>query len=61
MEGKKLDAKEDLGNMEIGKTTIRTVFKNSSDTNTLKIQIESSEKEIENLGVLHEIVTIYLG
>lgn len=35
--GKKLDATEDLGNMQEGKTTMRTVFKNKEDTNSIKV------------------------
>lgn len=58
---KRSDANEDLGNLEGGKTTMRTVFKSSSDTTTIKSQIENSERDIENLGVIHDIITIYLG
>ena len=40
---------------------MRTVFKNSGDTTSMKIQIENTEKDIENLEVLYDILTIYLG
>jgi hypothetical protein len=37
------------------------VFKGSSDTNQYEVQIESLDREIENLGVLYDIVTIHLA
>jgi PX domain len=58
---KKRDAKEDLGNMQDGKTTLRTVFKNAGDTTSMKVHIEATERDIENLGVLYSIVTVHLG
>jgi sorting nexin-1/2 len=58
---KKLEATEDLGNMEEGKTTIRTVFKSKEDTTAMRVHIESTEREIDNLSILCDIVTIHLG
>jgi hypothetical protein len=58
---KKLETANDLGNMQEGKTTIRTVFKSSSDTGSMKAAIETTEREIENLGILCEIITVHLG
>jgi hypothetical protein len=40
---------------------VRTLLKNSSDTNGMVNQIELTEKEIDNLTTLIELVTIYLG
>ena len=40
---------------------MRTVFKGSNDTNQYEVQIESHDREIENLGKLYEIVTIHLA
>lgn len=40
---------------------MRTVFKGSSDTNQYEIQIEQHDREIENLGILFDIVTIHLA
>ena len=40
---------------------MRTVFKSKDDTSAMKTQIENTEREIENLGVLSDIVTIHLG
>ncbi len=39
---------------------MRTMIK-SSDTGTLTLKIENSEKEIENLGTIVELMTINLG
>ena len=58
---KKMEATEDLGRVQEGKASIRTVFKSKDDTSSMKVQIESSEREIENLEVLSDIVTIHLG
>lgn len=40
---------------------MRTVFKKSSDADSMKTQIEATEKDIENYGILHDIATIYIG
>lgn len=44
-----------------GKKTIRTIFKSEKDASTMMTAIESNEKDLENLGVLIDIITIYLG
>ena len=44
-----------------GKTSMRTVFKSSSDSETLKKEVEIIERDIENLEILLETVTIHLG
>lgn len=74
LEGKKMDTQKDLENVNQGRKTVRTIFKNEKDTGGMLNQIESvsiiisnlinvlqSEREIENLQTLSEIVTIYLG
>jgi len=58
---RKMEATEDLGNMQEGRKSVRTVFKSKDDTSQMRVQIENSEREIENLEVLHAIVTIHLG
>lgn len=58
---KKADTSEDLDKMQEGKTSVRTMFKNSSDTTGMQKQIEVSEREIENLSLLYDLITIYLG
>lgn len=40
---------------------MRTIFKNEKDASGMLNSIETAEKELENLGVLIDIVTIYLG
>ena len=37
------------------------MFKSEKDATQMMTSIESSEKDLENLGVLLDIVTIYLG
>lgn len=58
---KKADTSEDLDKMQEGKTTVRTMFKNTSDTSSMQKQVEVSDREIENLSLLFDLITIYLG
>ena len=55
------ELREDLENITQGKSSVRTMFKGSSDTNQYEVQIESHDREIENLGKLYDIVTIHLA
>ena len=47
--------------MQEGKTSVRTIFKNTSDTSSMQKQVEASDREIENLSLLFDLITIYLG
>jgi|LauGreDrversion4_2_1035121.scaffolds.fasta_scaffold291700_3 hypothetical protein len=40
---------------------MRTVFKGSNDTAQYEMQIDSLDREIENLGNLYDIVSIHLA
>ncbi len=40
---------------------MRTLFKSQNDASGMMNSIESAEKELENLEVLINILTIYLG
>jgi hypothetical protein len=40
---------------------MRTVFKSSSDADTIKKEIEICERDSENLSILMDTVTIHLG
>ena len=40
---------------------MRTVFKSASDADTVKKEIETAERDVENLQVLLDIVTIHQG
>jgi len=40
---------------------VKTLFKNQGDTGAMVSKIEASEREIEALTSLHDILTIYLG
>ena len=37
------------------------MFKNADDEASMKQQLETAEREIDNLGILLDIVTVYLG
>ena len=49
LESTKRDTQNDLDNVTTGKKTVRTIFKNQSDTGGMVNKIEITEKEIENL------------
>jgi len=44
-----------------GRKTVKTIFKNVDDTGKMVNKIESTDKEIEALTVLYDLITIYLG
>ena len=58
---RKEELESDLQTMLGGKTSVRTVFKSSSDTETVRKEIDTIERDIGNLGVLLDTVTIHLG
>jgi hypothetical protein len=60
-ETKKANTQSDLENVNQGKKTVRTLFKNQQDASGMMNSIESAEKELENLETLITILTIYLG
>ena len=61
LESKKKNTQSDLDHVQTGKKTIRTILKTEKDTGTMVNSIEHTEKELENLQALLELVTIYLG
>lgn len=58
---KKQSTQENLDNLTTGRKTVKTLFKTQDDTGKMVSKIESSDKEIEALTVLLDILTIYLG
>ncbi|CDW87092.1 px domain containing protein [Stylonychia lemnae] len=61
MESKKKNTQADLENVNQGKKTIRTLLKSDKDTNGMLSTIENSEREIDNLQSLLEVISIHLG
>ena len=60
-ETKKANTEADLDNVNAGKKTIRTIFKDEKDQGKLQTNIEIAAKEMDNLETLISIITIYLG
>ena len=60
-ESKKSNTEADLDNVNAGKKTIRTIFKDEKDQGKLQTTIEIAAKEMDNLETLISIITIYLG
>lgn len=60
-ERKKRSTQGDLDNITTGRKTVSTMFKNASDTGNMVSKIEITDREIESLQTLWDIVTIYLG
>jgi len=50
-----------LDNVTQGKKTVGTLFKNEGDSAKMASKIENTDKEIESLNILSDIMTIYLG
>ena len=60
-EKKKQNTMDDIDNVQIGKKTMTTLFKNEGDTDKLLEKVEQTEKEIENLVGLNSVIVVYLG
>jgi len=60
-EKKKRSRQDDLDNVTTGRKTVKTMFKSQGDTGAMVDKIENTDKEIENLTTLHDLITIYLG
>jgi chemotaxis protein histidine kinase CheA len=60
-EKKKANTEADLDNVNAGKKTIRTIFKDEKDSTRMQTTIEVTAKELDNLETLISIITIYLG
>jgi hypothetical protein len=60
-EKKKANNEADLDNVNAGKKTIRTMFKDEKDSSKIQTQIEVTAKEMDNLETLISLITIYLG
>ena len=60
-ESKKANTEADLDNVNAGKKTMRTIFKDEKDSSKLQTTIEVTAKELDNLEVLISLITIYLG
>jgi hypothetical protein len=58
---KKATTQSNLDNLNAGKTTMGTLFKNSGDAGTLANTVEATEREIVQMSQLKDLVTIYLG
>ena len=61
LEAKKSSTQKDLEDVSTGKTTVTTLFKNSSDANSMANKIESTDREIASTKLLVDLLTIYLG
>ena len=61
LEAKKTSTQKDLESVATGKTTVTTLFKNSSDASTMANKIESTDREIMASELLGTLLTIYLG
>ena len=61
LEAKKSSTQKDLEDVSQGKTTVTTLFKNSSDASAMANKIESTDREIEATRKLADLLTIYIG
>jgi hypothetical protein len=58
---KKISDQKDLDNLNAGKTSVGTIFKNKGDTTKIQQIIEITEKDIASTTALKDLLTIYLG
>jgi len=58
---KKQSTQANLDNVTAGKKTVKTLFKSEKDAGSMASSIEVTEKEIEHLTTLHELILIYLA
>ena len=61
LEAKKSSTQKDLESVSTGKTTVSTLFKNSSDASSMANKIESTDREILASQMLGDLLTIYIG
>lgn len=61
LEGKKRDTQKDLESVSTGKTTVTTLFKNSSDAGTMANKIDQHDREIASNNMLLDLLSAYLG
>jgi hypothetical protein len=61
LEAKKSSTQKDLESVSTGKTTVTTLFKNSSDASSMANKIESTDREIMGSQMLGDLLTIYIG
>jgi hypothetical protein len=61
LESNKMSTQKDLESVSQGKTTVTTLFKNSSDAGAMANQIETTEREIMGSTLLGDLLTIYIG
>lgn len=60
LEKTKRETQQDLQDVQDGRKTLTTLFKDKSDTGNLANKIESLEREIEAMQKLTDLLTIYL-
>ena len=58
---KKVSTQKDIESVTSGKTTVTTLFKNTSDVGNMSNKVENADREIESNTQLLELMTIYLG
>lgn len=61
LESKKSSTQKDLESVSTGKTTVTTLFKNSSDASSMANKIENTDREILAHQMLADLLTIYIG
>jgi len=53
--------KADIENIQAGKKTMNTLFKNTGDVHTIQAKLETYERDLENQKKLYDILRVYLG
>jgi len=60
-EKKKTNTQQNLDNVVAGRKSVKTLFKNPNDAGAMAAKVEITEKEIQGLNILVDLMTQYLG
>ena len=58
---KKESTEQDINNINQGKKTLTTVFKNTNDVGEMTSKVEGTERELEHTKALFDLMSIYIG
>lgn len=61
MDKKKRSTQKDIENINMGKKTVTTLFKNSDDVGSMTSKVEGAERDLETTSSLYDVMTVYIA
>lgn len=58
---KKESTAKDIENINMGKKTVTTLFKNTDDVGAMTSKVEGTERELEHTRALFDLMSCYIG